>query len=87
MRIVSQSKAADINYERYDIEVYENTIEAHGNRKDNWHQLGTYPTKERALEVMAEIRRLYKDYMADKFNYCDKSTNLPVDVYYEMPKE
>ena len=70
MRIVSQDKISDFDYENHGIfinsnnEVYSRNI-----------NLGTYATKERALEVMAEIRDTWV-----------RETDNETAIYYEMPK-
>ena len=43
--------------------------------------LGTYKTKERALEVLDEIQKLIKD-ASDS-----KNQVFPTSLFYEMPKE
>ena len=59
----------------------------------NYTLLGTYKTKERALEVLDEIQETM---CLDKFNYEDKDKTCYQDCYryksdiiaiYEMPKE
>ena len=51
------------------------------------NMLGTYATKERALEVLDEIQRLITDlqfmsYAIDSSSFCSYRPNV-----YEMPKE
>ena len=54
---------------------------------DGWYILGTYKSKERALEVLDEIQRLiedlkYMEYAIDKNKFCGYRSNV-----YQMPME
>lgn len=64
-----------------------------GNSKefDNLIKLGTYATKERALEVLDEIEEMACDVYRDKINVFDeeitKGKNGIRNNIYQMPKE
>lgn len=71
----SQDKECLINVNNIQY-VYKNYIHGLGTYYDNLKILGTYKTKERAIEVLDEIQKLLK---TAEINYC-----LNVMVY-EMP--
>ena len=65
--------------------VYKNYNHGLGTYYDNLKLLGTYKTKERAIEVLDEIQNiLKKDKFEDERFCCDKLTKAMV---YEMPKD
>lgn len=103
MRIISQDGTVDVQYEHVSIEVNdydETTIMAIClNDYSETPVLGKYKTKERALEVMEEIRKRYADF---NFSNCchfnmDKAISVKAiqviggmfinNCIYEMPKE
>jgi hypothetical protein len=84
MRIVSQDKEVDINYDNYMI-LYDEEYEGVGIRpvldELSTITIGYYKSKERALQVMAEIREA-----AESWEWRDKPSNTG-RYFYEMPKE
>ena len=57
------------------------------NNDNLYNHLGTYNSKERALEVLDEIQRLieylkYMEYAIDKNQFCGYRSNV-----YQMPEE
>ena len=84
MWIRTQNKETLLNancIDMYNLNKYEWIIEACGN------DLGTYKSKERAIEVLDEIQRLiedlkYMEYAIDKNKFCGYRSNV-----YQMPEE
>ena len=84
MWIRTQDKETLLNVnciDMYNLNKYEWIIEACGN------DLGTYKSKERAIEVLDEIQRLiedlkYMEYAIDKNKFCGYRSNV-----YQMPEE
>ena len=87
MRIVSQNKEVDVNYDRVDIQLNDRSLVTYWGEREihpkfvitaSGRTLGDYPTKERALEVMEEIREqagknaVFELGMMDKINNKDK---------------
>lgn len=83
MRIVSQDKRYEINYEQT-LEMSANSIVVSAGVKDAPDMnLGIYKTEERALEVLEDMRESYKQYLWNK----EFGLNLNSNAYYYMPKE
>ena len=105
MRIVSQDKMRDINYEAINLTVRKNVdTEIKGCHEifeimveENYCILAKYKTKERALEVMQEIRTAYirnemTKYIISAGDKVDNSDEIAQKIintygYYHMPKE
>lgn len=90
MRIISQDGCEDIPYEKLCVSLdtrngrtiigYSVNIE-----NDSYLILGTYNTKERALEVIKEIRKHYNKIKKAEFLGCENE--YYVCAFYKMPEE
>ena len=90
MRIVSQDKRIDINYDIVALKVEGVGINCYP-QVETWFEIASYDTQKRALEVMNEIRKAYRENQAflERVDMIEgkKVTHLDYTTYFYMPKE
>ena len=91
LSIRTQDRMALIPYTR-PIEIINNTIWLYVNVESDEIKLGTYATKERALEVLDEIQEIISNQYNELLNsnlYSGSDAGSPFNgnKVYEMPKE
>ena len=91
MRIVSQDKTMDVNYDKVCMYLQGEKIRVCF-AGDWFETLGTYATEERAKDVMADIRREWGKeteilYKTDFFETTSIVGFVNRNLVYEMPKE